>query len=311
MQRNQNHLLAIAGLISNALIWGLIWWPLKELRLHGWHPLWATTAIFLIATAGVLMFKPRALSQLLASPSLWTIAVAAGITNGAFSWAMAIGDVVRVILLFYLMPIWTVLLARILLHEKITLLSLVRTALALIGAGLVLKPESGGLSLPSGLADWLGLVAGAAFALNNVMIRRSADQPREGRTLAMFVGGLLLPAAVAAGIGITSANQLPSLSDGYALSLVAGLGVVIFIANNALQYGASRLPANVTAVVMLTEVVFAALSSVLILGTVLTGWMLGGGALIVIASMLAAFEGKAARASVMKQPGNARPPAEM
>jgi drug/metabolite transporter (DMT)-like permease len=293
MQPRQSYLLAIAGLVSNALMWGLIWWPLKELRLHGWHPLWSTTAIFLIATAGVLLVRPRALSQLWSSPSLWIIAFAAGVTNGAFSWAMTIGDVVRVILLFYLMPVWTVLLARILLHEKITWFSLFRTALALAGAALVLKPESGGLSLPSGVAEWLGLVAGAAFALNNVMIRRSIAQPREGRTLAMFVGGLVLPAMVATVLGLAPPNDFPSAFDGYALSIVGGLGLIIFIANNALQYGASRLPANVTAVVMLTEVVFAALSSVLVLGTVLTERMLVGGALIVIASVLAVFEGKA------------------
>jgi drug/metabolite transporter (DMT)-like permease len=292
MQPRQSTFLAIAGLISNALMWGLIWWPLKELRLHGWHPLWSTTAIFLIATTGVVLFRPRALSQLWASPSLWTIAIAAGVTNGAFSWAMAIGDVVRVILLFYLMPIWTALLARVLLDEKITWLSVCRTVLALAGAGLVLKPESGGLSLPSSLSDWLGLIAGAAFALNNVMIRRSADQPREGRTLAMFVGGLVLPASVATALGVALPATLQTSFDGYALSLVAALGIVIFIANHALQYGVSRLPANVTAVVMLTEVVFAAISSVLILGTVLTGWMFAGGALIVLASILAAFEGK-------------------
>lgn len=304
MQRSQSYFLPIAGLVSNALMWGLIWWPLKELRVHGWHPLWSTTAIFLIATMGVLLFRPRALPALCASPSLWIIAIAAGVTNGAFSWAMAIGDVVRVILLFYLMPIWTVLLARLLLNEKITWFSVLRTALALVGAGLVLKPENGGLSLPSGLADWLGLVAGAAFALNNVMIRRAANQPREGRTLAMFVGGLVLPAAVAIGIGATSANDFPSSPDSYTLFLVLGLGLVIFIANNALQYGASRLPANVTAVVMLTEVVFAALSSVLILGTVVTGWMLAGGALIIVASVLAAFEGKARPASLLKRQMN-------
>ena len=33
---------------------------------------------------------------------------------------MTIGDVVRVVLLFYLMPLWTVLLARVVLHERLT-----------------------------------------------------------------------------------------------------------------------------------------------------------------------------------------------
>jgi len=59
--------------------------------------------------------------------------------------------------------------------------------------------------------------------------------------------------------------------------------------NLAYQYGAARLPANVTAVVMLTEVVFASVSSVLIAGETLTSEKLLGGGLIVAAALLAAL----------------------
>lgn len=292
MNNKQVFLWPIICLVSNALIWGVMWWPLKELHAHGWHALWSTTAVFLLATAGLVLFKRNAISDFLASPTLWIIALAAGVTNGAFSWGMAIGDVVRVILLFYLMPVWAVLLARLLLNEPITRLAVIRIILALIGAGLVLKPEDSGFPVPAGLADWLGLAGGMAFALNNVMIRREADRPRDGRALAMFVGGLVIPALVA--LALTSANviALPSSFDGYVLLLVVGLGVAVLIANLALQYGAAKLPANITAVVMLIEVVFAALSALLINGTVLTGPMLAGGALILTASALAALAGK-------------------
>ena len=40
--------------------------------------------------------------------------LAAGTTNATFNWAVTLGDVVRVVLLFYLMPLWAVLLARLL-----------------------------------------------------------------------------------------------------------------------------------------------------------------------------------------------------
>ena len=41
-----------------------------------------------------------------------------------------------------------------------------------------------------------------------------------------------------------------------------GLGVLFLLSNLALQYGAARLAANVTAVVMLTEVLFASVSAI-------------------------------------------------
>ncbi len=73
--------------------------------------------------------------------------------------------------------------------------------LALVGAAIVLWPEAAAptpadfarqLPLPRSLADWLGVVGGFSFALNNVMLRREAARPEEGRALAMFLGGALV-----------------------------------------------------------------------------------------------------------------------
>ena len=44
-------------------------------------------------------------SSLLAAAALPLLLVAAGITNATFNWAIVVGDVVRVVLLFYLMPL--------------------------------------------------------------------------------------------------------------------------------------------------------------------------------------------------------------
>jgi len=62
--------------------------------------------------------------------------------------------------------------------------------------------------------------------------------------------------------------------------------VLFLFGNLALQYGAARLPANRTAVVMLTEVLFAAASAVAFGGEVLTWPIVIGGALIACAAAL-------------------------
>jgi drug/metabolite transporter (DMT)-like permease len=72
---------------------------------------------------------------------------------------------------------------------------------------------------------------------------------------------------------------------------IAGTGLLalFFVASNlALQYGASRLPAHVTAVVMVTEVLFASVSAVLLGAAQLSAPLLIGGLLIVVAALLAA-----------------------
>ena len=58
------------------------------------------------------------------------------------------------------------------------------------------------------------------------------------------------------------------------------LTVAIIIANSTLQYGAARLPANTTSIIMLLEVVFASVSSIWLGAGVLTQNTLIGGALI-------------------------------
>jgi len=72
------------------------------------------------------------------------------------------------------------------------------------------------------------------------------------------------------------------------------LGLAMFCGNMALQYGASRVPVNISSVVMLTEIVFAAGSAVWWGGEVLTPIVMAGGGLILLAAVLAAREGTAA-----------------
>lgn len=290
MNSKQTYSWPILALISNALMWGLIWWPLRELRLNGWHPLWSTMTVFFLTAAGFSLYRPKAWSGMWRSPALWLIGLVSGLTNAAFNWGMATGDVVRVILLFYLMPVWAVLLARIFLKEAVTPTALLRIALALTGAFLVMKPAGGGLPIPSSLADWLGLAGGMAFAATNVALRKGAALPRDSRAMAMFLGGVVIPCVLAAGLTSVSAMTFPSVPDGYVLALLAGSGLMMLYANLALQYAAVRLPVNITVVVMLSEVVFATVSSLLIDATELTGGMIVGGALILSASALAALE---------------------
>ncbi len=279
---------AVAALVLNALTWGLSWWPLRQLGDAGLHALWATTLIYGLAVALIVLRQPGALLHLWRTPVLWVLVLAAGTTNATFNWAVSIGDVVRVVLLFYLMPLWTVLLARWLLGERLRPLALLRLALALAGAAIVLAPEGGGLPLPRSLPDWLGVIGGFSFALNNVMLRREAAQPRAARALAMFFGGFVVAGTLAVLLSARGTVPLPPAPAWGWVAGVLGLTVAFLLGNLALQIGAARLPANVTAVVMLTEVLFAAASAVALGAGVMTPALALGGALIVGAAVLAA-----------------------
>ncbi|MGE5452923.1 MAG: DMT family transporter [Acidobacteriota bacterium] len=280
--------LASLSLLFNALVWGVSWWPLRYLQSHGLHPVWATMLFF---SLGVLLlggWRPAVLPALFRQPALMGLALVSGFTNATFNWGVSTGDVVRVVLLFYLMPLWAALLARWLLHEPITRVAVLRMGLALSGAILVLKPEGQGWPHFAGLPDLLGLVGGMGFALTNVLLRRQAHLPSAERAFAMFFGCTALPGLLGGFLywqGVVPA--WPALEGAWVIPVVA-LGGLFFMANLALQYGASHLPVQVTSVLMLTEVLFASASSVWAGDAQLTPTVVAGAVLILSATLLAA-----------------------
>ncbi len=277
---------AVVALLINALIFGLSWWPFRALETLGLHALWATAVGYGSSVLVLSVMKPQAWRALLRYPGLWLLVLASGLTNVGFNWAVTTGDVVRVVLLFYLMPAWALLLAWPLLGERPNASAIWRLLLALAGLALVLKKPDQMWPVPDSLSDYLGLMGGFFFALTNVLLRRLNHTPDSARMLAMFVGGAVL-AVLAAGLGMPLGivSALPNHLGPW-LPMAMLLGLTLLIANLALQYGAARLPSNVTAVVMLSEVLFASVSSVFLgAGTMGLRNLIGGG-LILAASLL-------------------------
>ena len=292
--------LAVLALALNALVWGLSWWPLRQLDADGLHPLWATACVFTLATVVLTLISPSGWGHFSQHPQLWWLMAAAGLTNVGFNWAVTTGDVVRVVLLFYLMPTWSLLLAWWLLGERPTRGALMRLGLALLGVVLVLKTPESTWPLPQDLPDALALFAGFCFALTNIWLLRLQQTPESSRMLAMFGGGActaltcavlatlagVIPAAVPA---FVMANRDASVAQAAVTwaPYVLGLSVAFLVSNFTLQYGAARLSAHATAMVMMSEVVFASVSSVA-LGASTLSWRIGlGGGMIVLAALLA------------------------
>ncbi len=305
-------MLAVLALALNALVWGLSWWPLRQLDADGLHPLWATACVFTLATVVLSFISPSGWLHFKQHPQLWWLMAASGLTNIGFNWAVTTGDVVRVVLLFYLMPTWSLLLAWWMLGERPTRGVLMRLSLALVGVLLVLKTPDSPWPLPQDLPDVLALLAGFCFALTNIWLLRLQHTPESSRMVAMFGGGALM--AVVCATLATFGGVIPEMVDlpaesasTFALATwltswmgnsavahlavwtpwVVGLSFAFLVSNFALQYGAARLSAHTTAMVMMSEVVFASVSSVALGASALT-WRVGlGGGMIVLAALLA------------------------
>ena len=285
-------MLAVLGLTLNALVWGLSWWPLRQLEALNLHPLWATAAVFLVSALVLTCLYPRAWLSFKQYPALGWLVLASGLTNVGFNWAVTTGDVVRVVLLFYLMPAWSLLLAWWLLNDRPTRGALARLSLAFMGVVLVLKTPDSPFPLPQDLPDLLALGSGMTFALTNIWLLRLQHTPASARMIAMFGGGALMAMVCAAlatvtGVIATAALEQPHLHALAWAPWVIGLSVAFLVSNFTLQYGAARLRAHTTSMVMMSEIVFASVSSVALGASTLTWRISLGGGMIVLAALLA------------------------
>lgn len=276
--------MATLVLLGGALLWGLFWWPLKALTgggLHGSFVQFAAYGLPALALAPWAWASRAAWRHRLAP--LLLIALLGGWANASFSGALTYGSVVRVMLLFYLAPVWTIVAARIVLAEPITPLRLTALALALAGLGFTLGGPKV-FEAPLGMVDLLALSSGLAFALNNVAIRAARDLPEVVRSVAVFAGC----ATFSLGFMAWAGEGLPALDGATSLGLL-GLGLLWVLPGTlATYYGVARLEAGKAAILLLAELVVGVVSAVLIGGEQLGLKEAIGGGLILAAAVLEA-----------------------
>jgi drug/metabolite transporter (DMT)-like permease len=279
---------AALSLLTGALIWGLIWYPYRILRDAGLDGVVASTATYSVAFLLGLFFFRHSLTGFRPTWSLFWLALAAGGCNLGYVMATLSGEVVRVLLLFYLAPLWTVLLARLMLRERLNRIGVAVVLLSLCGAATMLWEPRVGWPVPQDAADWLGLGAGFFFALFNVLSRQTQGASIEIKSMSAFAGVFVVGALlIAAGIG------QPRMPDGASSwLLVILIGCVLVVVNLVVQYGLSRVAANRAIVIMLSEIGFAARASWLLAGEALGLRELSGGAMILLASVYSARMGK-------------------
>jgi len=288
-KQNRQNVFPVAALLGGAAIWGLLWYPYRLLEQAEISGSIATAITYFIALLlGLVLFRNnlRGAQIFGGEPQLllW-IGLCAGWTNLAYVLGVVHGEVMRVLLLFYLAPLWTILFARLLLNEKLSLHGYVVIALSLVGAATMLGQAESGFSLPSSYGDWMGLSAGFMFALSNVLSRKDQYHNIQLKSLAVWMGVTLTGFIYSLFL-----HDLSFLGDisGNSYMLLLGLGIVVFGLSVMVQYGLTHIPANQAIVLMLFELVVAAGAAYLLTDEAMTSREWIGGAMIVSASLFSA-----------------------
>lgn len=278
--------LAAGVLLFSASLWGLSWMPLKWFAAQGLSgpvvSLISYGAVSLCAL--VLIWRERA-----AWRAQWgwllAIAVVGGWANTSFVNALMVGDVVRVMFLFYLSPVWSVLGGWLFLKERIPPTRWAAVLAAIVGLWLVLGGP-GGVDLSLSLSDVLALSAGLTYAGNNLIARAAQRVSMRSKTIAVFVGCGAISLLVTAALG----HGVPTVTAGVWLALLAYGFVWLLLATATWQFGVTHLESSRAGVILLAELVVAVLTALWFGSETLTpmGWV--GGTLIAVAALVEALD---------------------
>jgi drug/metabolite transporter (DMT)-like permease len=269
-----------------ATSWGILWYPFRVMQVGGLAAPVATLLTYLVSILVGTLFCRRAWREF-APNAGWVVAIglSAGVTNVAYLVAIMEAEVLRIVLLFYLAPLWTVPLARLILKERLHFGGYATATLAMGGAAVMLWRPELGFPAPRNGYEWLGLAAGFTFALCNVLVKGARQITPQAKSLAGAAGVALVALPVALWLVPDSAHWAQQAAP-HAL-LITVVGAVLMSTSIVLQYGLSKLAANRAAVVLLFELVVAAIASHYLAGesSRLLDWV--GGAMIVCAGLLA------------------------
>ncbi|MEM7565419.1 MAG: EamA family transporter, partial [Pseudomonadota bacterium] len=163
-------LLPSAGIALGASMWGLFWIPVRGIEAAGVESFWTGPVIF---GAGSVLFLPFMLLRSRSLISGWREFLLPGLLSGlAFSLytaSLLITEVVRAMLLFYISPLWSILLGVLILNEKFTVNRMLAVILALGGLYVMLVVE-GGFPIPRNMGDWFALASGICWSLASVRL---------------------------------------------------------------------------------------------------------------------------------------------
>ena len=282
---SKQNLMPIAGVLSGSLVWGLIWYPYRVLQDAGVSGALATLLTYVLAMlCGVFMLS-RVWREL-SSAGWWAagLVFSAGWSNFGYVLAVLNGEVMRVLLLFYLAPLWTILFSYWLLGERLNRYGYLVIALSFSGAVIMLWEPRLGLPLPQNISEWIGLSAGMSFALSNVVSRRAAHLSVMAKSSSVLFGTALLTAPLLLWQGGLPDRLLAIEAQSWLI--LALLGIVLCATSFAVQYALTHLSANRAIILFLFELVVAATSSYFLADEAmqLRDWL--GALLIVSASLL-------------------------
>ena len=261
-------------------VWGIMWYPMREVELLGLAPLWVQ-GMFMLLPALVLL--PFAFRATMAARHHWVIYLAAGgLINAGFTCfglGLLLASVSKTTVLFYLTPVWGTILGRFFLGERPGLQRWLAVGAAVIGCGLVMRLDPWRMAFEP--ADLLGLSSGLLWGAGTVVLRRFPDADFRNISLVQYIIGVALAGLIILLLDVPAPTSAALLA---AAPWAFVFGALVFLPALMLIFRISQyLSPGLVGILMLSEVLVAATTAALFLGERLDAAQLVGVGLIMAA----------------------------
>jgi drug/metabolite transporter (DMT)-like permease len=247
----------------SALLWGLWWIPLRWLEAMGFGALPLNALLYGIGGALLIPLvlhrgglRPR-------PPAVLASGIALGFALIAWNLALLHGEVVRATLLFYLSVVWASLMEWLVLRHRVRVSRVIAVLLGLAGAWVLLGAD-GGMPVPRSIGDWFGFVSGLLFAIAVTIASVTKTLDSMEQTCVAFVTAALIGLAAT----LAQSGGVFPIQAGAAAYLMAGAVSIAWLLPICLLlfWGARYLPPGRVSLILLLEIIAAAISAALLAG---------------------------------------------
>jgi drug/metabolite transporter (DMT)-like permease len=273
-------------LMVGGAFWGLLWIPLRAFEGMGLEGAWSTLMAY---TAPAILLVPLSIWRWRTiSAQLGTfIAVGAfcGVSFALYGVAVLLTEINRVILLFYLTPLWGTVIGVVFLREQLTVQRVIALMLGFIGLLVVLDL---GIKFPwpRNIGDWMAFVAGITWALGSTALYRSGGVKAIDQASAFVIGGTIFTGLLL----VVAGGSMGSMPTGDAVAKAVPLAILMALVTPPVLimtiWPATLLSPGRAGILLMTEVLFGLGSAWMLANEILGPRELIGAALILSATVL-------------------------
>lgn len=258
---------AIFAGIFAGIVFGIYWIPLRAMDAAGIHNMWAVALFNAVSFVLVMPFcLGRWKTAFPACPRLHVNAALVGLAYVLYIGAFLYTEVIRVLALFYLMPVWGFLLARIVIKDPLTTTRWLAMILGMVGLGVICGGDQG-LPIPRNAGDWMSLLSGMIWAGVSLSILSDRQQP-VAYGINFLLWGTVWAAAAVLVMSVQGSESIPQWEQFKEVMpwLVPFVALIVVPAAFATMYAPSQLNPGLVGLLFMSEIS---------VGTATAAWLSG------------------------------------